>query len=94
MDFEWDDAKSARNFRERGLSFEDAARVFLGPTVEIVDERRPYGETRVKAIGVVEGEFLVVVYTDRREARRIISARKANRKERELWRSFVNPLNS
>lgn len=94
MDFEWDDAKSARNFRERGLCFDDAAMIFLGPTVEIVDERRPYGETRVKAIGVVEGEFLVVVFTDRREARRIISARKANRKERELWRSFVNPLSS
>lgn len=88
MDFEWDDAKSARNFRERGLSFDDAAMVFLGPTVEILDERRPYGEVRIKAIGVVETEFLVVVFTDRRLYRSSpcaphhLGAQRARRTER------------
>lgn len=42
------------------------------------------------ALGAVEEEVLVVVYTDRSEVRRIISARRANRKERKLWRSFAS----
>ena len=43
------------------------------------------------AIGEVDGVFLVVVYTDRGEVRRIISARYANKRERQIWQSFVNP---
>jgi uncharacterized DUF497 family protein len=59
--------------------------------VETPDDRRAYGETRVRAIGAIDADVLVVVYTDRNDIRRIISARKANRKERQLWQSFVNP---
>jgi len=42
------------------------------------------------AFGLVEEEVLVVVYTDRGDVRRIISARRANRKERKLWQSFAS----
>jgi len=55
----------------------------------VPDRRRDYGEERVIAIGEVDGEVLVVVYTDRGNTRRIISARRANRKERQLWQSFA-----
>ena len=61
--------------------------VFLGRTIEVVDDRYDYGEVRVKAIGEVEGDVLVVAYTDRNGFRRIISARDANSKERALWLS-------
>ena|SRR5690348_11427804 len=88
MLFEWDEAKSARNFGERGFGFDYAARIFLGPTLEQPDERRDYGEVRIQAIGQVGEDVLFVVYTDRDTARHIISARLASRKERKLWHSF------
>lgn len=87
MDFEWDDEKSERTRQERGFGFDFAALVFLGLTLEILDARRPYGEERIKAIGEADGLVIVVIYTDRADARRIISARQANRQERALWLS-------
>ena len=89
MDFEWDEAKSQWTRRNRGFDFERAARIFARPVQSILDERHDYGEQRVIAIGETEGEVLVIVYTDRAGVRRIISARRASRKERQLWRSFA-----
>jgi uncharacterized protein len=89
MLFGWDEAKSGRNFRERGFGFDYAARIFLGPTLEQSDKRRDYGEVRIQAIGQVDEDVLFVVYTDRDTARHIISARLASRKERKLWHSFA-----
>ncbi len=82
--FEWDEAKSETNLESRGFDFAYAARVFESRTLELDDDRADYGERRVQAIGEVEGNVLFVVYTWRGEARRIISARLANRKEREI----------
>ena len=87
MDFEWDRAKSKWNERERELPFELGALLFDGPMIERVDKRRNYGETRIRAIGVVGGVTLHCVYTQRGEVRRIISLRYANRKERDAYRA-------
>ena len=87
MDFAWDRAKSERNESERGLPFELAALLFDGPTIEAADERRYYGETGIRAIGVVGNLTLHCVYTQRGELRRIISLRSANRKERDVYRT-------
>jgi uncharacterized DUF497 family protein len=91
MVFEWDDAKSLRNSRQRLLPFDVAIALFEGPTLEIEDSRRDYGEARVKAIGSVRNVILVCVYTDRQTqsgpVRRIISLRLANRKERDGYRA-------
>jgi uncharacterized DUF497 family protein len=87
MEFEWDDAKHEETLRARGLGFDFAALIFAGPVIERPDARRAYGELRMQAIGEVEGIILFVVYTQRGAVRRIISARRANRKERELWLS-------
>jgi uncharacterized DUF497 family protein len=89
--FEWDEAKSERNRIEQGFGFDAAALVFQGSIVEWCDLRATWGEVRVVAVGSVDGVVLAVVYTDRGEVRRIISARKARRKERELWRSLASP---
>ena len=86
MAFEWDAAKSARNETARGLSFELAVLLFEGPTLETVDGRRAYGETRIRAIGRIGDVILACVYTDRGENRRIISLRYASRKERDAYR--------
>lgn len=85
MLFDWHDAKHDRNLRERGFGFDFAALIFEGRVLSQADDRQDYGEVRVRAIGEVDGIVLVVVYTDRDDVRWIISARKANRKERALW---------
>ena len=85
MDFEWDAVKSTRNARERGLPFDVAMALFDAPTLEAVDNRKDYGERRVKAVGVVRGIVLVCIYVDRPKARRIVSLRKANGKERNAY---------
>jgi uncharacterized DUF497 family protein len=84
MDIVFDTAKSNRNLEERGFDFVHAAQIFRGRTIEWVDPRH-YGEIRTLAVGAVENDILTVVYTMRGKILRIISARKANKKERKLW---------
>ncbi len=82
MDFEWDAAKSDLCFRERGFDFAYAAQVFFDPDRMVqADTRYSYGEERYRVIGMIEQRLFVVVYTPRHDAMRIISARKANRRE-------------
>jgi uncharacterized protein len=86
MRYSWDEAKNRRNLSRRGISFEDAQRIFEGPTVEGIDDRFDYGETRVYAIGLVNGLEITVVYTDRSDGeRRIISAWRAEPHERRYY---------
>ena len=85
MEFEWDLIKNQRNIEKHGIDFVDAVCIFKRPTLEVVDNRRDYGEKRIAAMGVVEDVLLYVVYTTRAGIRRIISARRANRREREKY---------
>ena len=94
MRFAWDRKKSDAGYRERGFDFGFASLVFDGLTVQVEDTRRDYGERRFVAIGLVEGVHLTVVYTDRaggrgRITRRIISARRSNRRERRLYEEIL-----
>lgn len=79
MDYEYDDDKSERTFRDRRIDFEFAVRVFDGDFIEYEDRRRDYGERRLVAIGPIDGRIFAVVYTWRNGRRRIISARTASR---------------
>ena len=90
MEYVWDRRKSRGNVTRHGIAFEDAIRVFDGPTLEKVDDRFDYGETRVYAIGVANGLEVTVIYTDISESkRRIISAWRAERHERTAyWQSL------
>jgi uncharacterized protein len=90
MEFEWDELKSENTRQERGFGFDFAALIFEHPTLDAIDQRKEYGEMRIQSIGEAEGFVLSVIYTDRGETRRIISARLANRKERALWQQFAN----
>jgi uncharacterized DUF497 family protein len=83
--FEWDNAKSERNRRDRKLPFDLAAMLFDRPTLERLDIRNDYQEHRIQAIGMIGSVALVCVYTDRYDARRIISLRRANRRERNVY---------
>ncbi len=83
MRFEWDTQKNRDNIAKHGIRFEDAARIFEGPIVSLVDERDDYGEAREISIGMIDAIAVVtVVHTDRNGRVRIISARSATRVER------------
>ena len=90
MKYVWDQRKNRGNLARHGIAFEDAIRIFDGPTLERVDDRFDYGETRVYAIGVVNGFEITLIYTDASEdERRIISAWRAERHERTAyWQSL------
>jgi hypothetical protein len=89
-DFEWDPAKEAKNIRERDLDFHTAAGIWDNDVSERVDDRKDYGETRVLAFGPVNGRLMAVLYTRRGARRRIISARKANRREQRQFEAERN----
>jgi uncharacterized protein len=55
MEFEWDEEKHQRNYRERGFGFDFAALIFDGPVIEKRDDRKDYGEMRILALGEAEG---------------------------------------
>ena len=82
MQFEWDDAKAQSNLAKHGVRFEVATLVFYDPAAKDTDASRPAdNERRRKAVGLIEGRLIAVVYTRRDGAVRIISARRANHKE-------------
>lgn len=85
MEFEWDENKRQSNLSKHGIDFVDAAKIFNRPVLERVDNRYDYEETRIVALGEVNGVVLFVVYTWRGEIRRIISARRATKRERNKY---------
>jgi uncharacterized DUF497 family protein len=82
MDFEWDKAKSDLCRNSRNFDFAYVISIFIDPLLLIErDQRWDYGEERYQALGAVQGRIFVVIYTKRPSAIRIISARRANRRE-------------
>jgi uncharacterized DUF497 family protein len=83
---DWDEQKNARNTRERNMPFAYAVRVFDDPQhVTAIDDRKDYGEIRRITLGIVNNRLLSVVHTQRGGVTRIISARKANARERRTY---------
>jgi uncharacterized DUF497 family protein len=87
MEFEWDPSKHESNLRTRGIGFDEAALIFEGEVIEWPDTRADYGEVRMNAIGEANGKIFHVIYTMRGDAVRIITAWKANRKDRQRWQT-------
>lgn len=84
IEFEWDRAKSDGCFDRRGFDFAYALNVFLDPHRLVAqDDRWAYGEERYRLLGKIEGRVGCLAFTVRGERIRIISARKANRREAE-----------
>ena len=86
MKFEWDEEKNTTNKKKHNISFETASHVFDDPNyIEMYDfEHSLPEEDRYIAIGKV-GEVLFVVFTERKQAIRLISARLATDTERRLY---------
>lgn len=89
-EFEWDDDKARANLCKHRVDFEFACEIFFDPhALSARDERCDYGETRYQTIGAAGGQILLlVVHTDRFGSIRIISARKANGKERMRYKGY------
>ena len=82
--FEWDPHKAATNARKHGVTFDEAATAFHDPHGRIVeDPRHPNGERRYALLGYSDDQrLLAVMFTERGDRIRLISARKATRRER------------
>ncbi|MBI3561180.1 MAG: BrnT family toxin [Gammaproteobacteria bacterium] len=95
MKFEWEEDKREKTIQERGIDFVDAAKVWDDPLrQERVDRRENYGEVRIQTIGRVHFGILFVVYTERsyddgEEVIHIISARKADKRERREYETMT-----
>jgi hypothetical protein len=85
MEFEWDHAKNRSNLAKHGLDFEDARLVFQGRCLTIQDARSDYGERRLITLGLLDGRAVVVVHALRGKKTRVISMRKANRREQRTY---------
>lgn len=87
--FEWDDDKNGANRRKHGISFEEAATIFDGPVLSLEDASDPR-EVRERSNGLIGGVVVAcVIHTDRDDAIRIISARKATPNERKLFDAYL-----
>ncbi|MCE8438349.1 BrnT family toxin [Rhodovulum sulfidophilum] len=85
MRIEFDQSKRDNTLEARGLDMADAAEVFDGPHMTVEDDRIDYGEARFITIGFMLGRMVVLVWTERGRARRIISMRKANGREQKAY---------
>ena len=86
MDFEWDEDKNQKNIQKHGIDFNDAKEVFEDKKrITTKDDRKDYGEIRWLTIGAIFGAIIAVIFTFRNTAIRIISARRANWKERKEY---------
>lgn len=82
MTFDWDDGKAQSNLHKHGVRFEMAAAVFLDPDgIDIDATQAGQGEVRRKLVGRIDGLLFTVVYTERGDVTRLISARRSNSKE-------------
>jgi uncharacterized DUF497 family protein len=85
MEIRYDASKRDRTLAERGLDFEDAVHVFTGTTIDLLDDRRDYGEVRWVTYGLLKGRMVALVWTPRGKARHVISMRKANDREKKIY---------
>jgi len=89
MLFEWDENKRLRNIEEHGVDFKVAVRIFIKPVLENIDDRNDYGEIRIRALGVTDDECFMVIYTWRKDTRRIISAWKVGQNGKRKYEAIL-----
>lgn len=85
MEFEWDEAKRILNLRKHGVDFARVAAFDWDTMIEVTDHRRIYGETRWQALSMIDNRLHMLIYTKRDGRTRVISLRKASRKEKAAY---------
>lgn len=81
MEIVYDPEKNEKNIKERNLSFERAAEFDFSSALFWTDDRRDYGETRLIGLGYLESRLHVLVFTETENGIRVISLRRANKRE-------------
>ncbi len=89
VEIEFDASKREKTLEERGLDFARAGEVFNGRHFTGQDTRQNYTEDRFITVGLLDARLVVLVWTPRGEARRIISMRKANDREKALYARYL-----
>ena len=89
MKFTWDEKKRRQNLEKHGIDFADAELIFSQPLLVKRDARRDYQEERWAALGTLKGMVVFVAYTMRDEDVRVISIRRANKKERQIYAQVI-----
>ena len=84
MYFTWSESKRKLNLRQHGLDFLDAPSIFKGLTFTFEDDRFAYGEQRFVTLGLLQGIPVSIVHTETTHEIRIISFRKATKREAEI----------
>jgi uncharacterized DUF497 family protein len=85
VEITFDPAKNERNLRERGIDFRLTAEFEFATAVYMQDTRKDYGEIRIRALGYIGETLHALVFTMRGNALRVISLRKAKRRERNQY---------
>lgn len=85
MNFTWHEAKRQANLKKHGLDFADAEKAFAGPMAVFEDARNAYGEQRMIGIGLLDCLIVLIVHVESDETIRIISMRKADGDEINLF---------
>ena len=85
MRVEWSEAKRISNLRKHYLDFVDVRIVLEGAIISFDDDRFDYTEDRFISIGMLKGTVVVIAHTEREDAVRIISMRKATNNERKNY---------
>lgn len=85
MKFEWDEQKRLINLQKHGIDFADVYLIFEYDLVTDIDDRFDYGETRFITFGLLRGDIIVVAHTEDKEIFKVISARKAEKYEQEIY---------
>lgn len=88
MKLDRDETKRQATLRTRGLDFADVARIEWDAAIVLDDDRRDYGERRQVCLGLLHGQLVVEAYTFRDEALRVISMRRASRRERKTYDQY------
>ena len=85
MKYEWDENKRVANLAKHDVDFVDAENFDWSSAIETIDDRLNYNEERWVALGFIGNRLHVLTYTVRDENIRLISLRKANKREREFY---------
>ena len=88
--FEWDEEKRRHNIEKHGVDFYDAILIFENPVIEAEDTRNEYREMRIQALGHVDDDYFIVVYTWRDTRRRIISAWKVDNNGKRRYQNLLS----
>ncbi len=89
MNFEWNEQKNKINILKHGIDFADIQEIFSSPILIKSDNRRDYNEQRWIGLGSLKDIIVVFVFTKRDKNLRVISIRKENKKERNIYNEAI-----